>query len=131
MKKIVWFALFDLFLFTLAANAQTLTPLVSEFNVRAGKTARGSFKIQNNSLTPVAFTIEADDFTLDRYGRHIQPLTSAEHVALSPSSGRLGPKEIREIEFKITCDTPRCEIVFRTAMVTGKTSQGLLVKVWL
>jgi hypothetical protein len=130
MRKI-FFALLVMFgAGSLPLHGQTIGPVISEFNIKAGKTARGSFKVQNNSLTPIAFTVEADAFTLDKYGRHVQPLTASEHVVMSPSSGRLGPKEIREIEFTIVCESA-CNIIFRTGMVTGRTPQGLQVKLWL
>lgn len=128
MKNI--FAVIGLLMSVGSLPGQTLSPLISEFSIKPNKTAHGSFKIQNNGLLPVAFTVEADDFIFDKYGRHVQPLTAAEHVVVSPSSGRLGPKEIREVEFKIVCDT-RCNILFRAGMVTGRTAQGMLVKVWL
>lgn len=129
MKKILAISALLISVGTGLAHGQTIGPLISEFNIKPGKTARGSFKVQNNSLTPTSFVVEADDLTLDKYGRHVDPLTPSEHVIVTPSSGRLGPKEIREIEFKIVCDT-QCNILFRTGMVTGRTTQ-LLVKVWL
>lgn len=112
------------------AHAQSIAPVISEFNIKPGKTAKGSFQIQNAALVPLMFVVEANDFVLDHDGRRTQPLKPSEHVEIFSSSGRLGPKEIRTIEFKVTCDSA-CNIKFRTGMVIGRTAQGLLVKIWL
>ena len=130
MKKLLWFAALDLCLLTLATCAQGISPLVSEFNVKPGKAAHGSFYVQSNLLTPVAYVVEANKLVLDKTGRHVEPLSPSERITISSVSGRLGPKEVHEVDFTIVCDSA-CNILFRTAMVTGKTSNGFLTKVWL
>ena len=112
------------------AQAQTLAPPISEFSAKQGKTVRGTFQVQNNGLAATTFELEVSDMTLDNTGRHLNPVPPTEHVIVTPSSGRLGPKEIRSFDYQITCDTPTCAVLFRVGMTIGHTKE-LLVKAWV
>ena len=98
------------------ARSQTISPLITE----CGKKCSGSFTLTNNGVIPMAATIEAFQFSLDSKGQHFRSLDTA-HVTLSDTSARLGPKETREINYKITCDALPCEVGVLATMVLGTT----------
>ena len=66
-------------------------------------------------------TVEAYNFSLDSKGQHFRAVDSTTHVTLSETSARLGPKEIREINFRIKCDVLPCEVGLLASMIVGKT----------
>jgi hypothetical protein len=99
------------------AWAQTLSPMVGEY----GKKANGTFLLTNNTVVPLAVTIEAQSFSVDKMGKHLRPLDSTTHVQLSETSARLAPKEIHEVNFKIRCDVYPCLVTFLSGMVVGHT----------
>jgi hypothetical protein len=71
------------------AGAQTISPMVQEY----GKKANGTFLLTNNTVQPLATTIEAYSFSVDKIGKHLRALDSTAHVQLSETSARLAPKE--------------------------------------
>ena len=128
--KIKWKIVALVYFFLIIASgifAQTVAPLVSEY----GKKASGSFKIQNNTLQPVAVTVEAYSFSLDKDGQHFRKLDDTVHVTLSQSSARLSPMEIHEFNYKVTCAAMPCMVSFQTGMVVGHTTDGLQVRLIL
>ena len=100
-----------------SASAQTLSPIVQEY----GKKANGSFLLQNNTVQPLAVTIEAYSFSVDAKGKHVRPLDSTVEVKLSETSARLGPKETHEIDYAIRCQSFPCLVEFLNGMVVGHT----------
>lgn len=97
-------------------RAQTIQPLIQECNRKCS----GSFSITNNAVIPMAATIEAFQFSLDSKGQHFRNLDTA-HVTLSDTSARLGPRETRELNYKIRCDAIPCEVAILATMVLGNT----------
>jgi hypothetical protein len=131
MRRLILFVVLDLFLFALAASAQTIAPPTAEFNTKPGKTSRGSFQTQNNSLQAVAFTIESYSVTVDARGPQYHPLDPGVKVELSSTSGRLGPKQIFTTDYRISCDSLPCAVAIKTGMVTGHTKDGMQVRIIL
>jgi hypothetical protein len=101
------------------SHSQTIQPLIQECNRKCS----GSFSITNNAVIPMAATIEAFQFSLDSKGQHFRSLDTA-HVSLSDTSARLGPRETREINYKIRCDAVPCEVAILTTMVLGNTKNS-------
>lgn len=112
-----------------ATRAQTISPLVQE----CGKKCTGSFTVRNDQLKPVAFTVESysTQFTTGASRPMPVPVRAGTTVQLSETSGRLGPKEVRQIDFKISCAQLPCGLTFLTGMITGHASDGLAVRLIL
>jgi hypothetical protein len=108
-----------LLIISAAAHSQTISPLVTECNRKCS----GSFSITNNGVIPMAATIEAFQFSLDSKGQHFRSLDTA-HVTLSDTSARLGPRETRELNYKIRCDATPCEVAILATMVLGNTKNS-------
>lgn len=130
MKKIFWFIV-DLFLFACAANAQTINHPIQEFSTKPGKVSRGSFLITNNQLVPISFTVETYSASFYNQKINFHPLDSGVKIELSQTSGRLGPKEVRQLDYKISCTVLPCVVSVQTAMVVGRTPQGVLIRIIL
>src|SRR5258708_20445949 len=127
MRKLFWFAIFDLFILAAAASAQTIAPPIAEFRAKPDKSVSGSFQIQNNELAPVAFTVESYRLTFESQQVHFQLLDSGMNISLSQTSGRLGPKEIRRIDYRISCAVVPCQAAIKVGFITGHTRQGVAV----
>ena len=111
---------------------QTIAPIHAEHTTKVGKTIRGSFQIQNNNVTPEPLTLDSSELSLDSNGTpHYGPLRSTTRVILSQTSGRLGPKEIRQIDYKISCDVLPCAVAIASAFTVGKTVDGIQVRLVL
>lgn len=111
------FALFVFTVCSLPAKSQQISPLVEEYS----KKARGTFLLTNNTVQPLAVTIEARSFSVDKAGKHLRPLDSTTHLQLSETSTRLAPKETHEVNYKIRCDAYPCLVTFLSGMVVGHT----------
>jgi hypothetical protein len=99
------------------AKNQTISPIHAEF----GKKAVGSFNYTNDTLQPMAVTLESYNFSIDKDGQHLRPLDSTTHIQLSETSARLGPKETHEFAYKLTCDVLPCEVSVLIGGVVGHT----------
>ena len=119
---------FIFLLFASAAHAQTIAPPTAELSAKPGKSVRNSFQVQNDALQPVAFVIESYSVTFDSPGPHYHALDPGMVVETSQSSGRLSPKEIHRIDYKISCLALPCAVAIKTGMVTGHTKDGLQVR---
>jgi hypothetical protein len=127
MKIKYLIALYIFLAFASGIFAQTMSPAVAEY----GKKANGSFKLQNNTLQPVAVVIEPFSFSVDKDGQHFRKLDATVHLDLSQTSARLGPKEIHEFSYKVKCDVLPCTFSLLTGMIIGHTQDGLAVRVIL
>jgi hypothetical protein len=108
-----------LLLISAPAHSQTISPLITE----CGKKCSGSFTLTNNGLIPLAATLESFQFSLDSSGQHFRNLDTA-RVILSETSARLGPREAREINYKILCNATPCEVAILATMVVGNTKNS-------
>jgi hypothetical protein len=125
------FAIVAAILIGATCYGQTLAPLHAEHSTKPGKTVRGSFQVQNNNLTPEALVIEARDLQLDVKGGHFGPLPPTTTVTLSQSSARLGPKQILQIDYKVTCQNLPCNVSIANGFSVGHTADGIEVKLVL
>lgn len=129
MRRLIF--IFAILFLVPVIHAQSLGPVVAEYSVKQGKTAKGSFKIQNDRTVPLAVVIEANTVKLDRTGPHYFPLDSSCQIDFQKSF-RVSPKEIYEIPYRVTCSQPTAQIVLRAGIVSGdKTPQGVLVRIIL
>lgn len=119
-------AMIGFVLMSLTAHAQGISPL----NYECGpKKCSGSYVISNAGLKPLQFTIEAASVHWKEVGQRpaqtlLDPTVT---VKLSESSGRLGPKEQRDIGFTIQSSTP-ATVQLLTGFITGHTASGIAVR---
>lgn len=109
------------------AGAQTMSPIVQE----CGRKCSGSFTVTNNTLVPMAVTIETYSSSFNSSGQAFRPLDPTVHVSLSETSSRLSPREAHEFSYHVKCDQLPCTFSFLAGMVVGRTEQGLQVRVIL
>jgi len=110
-------------------NAQvTIAPFMGE----CGKKCNGMFMLRNDSVSPVVFTVDAYSvtFSQEKQGPVQKPLNDVT-LKLSQSSGRLSPKESRQIEFKFQCAELPCQVMFMSAMTLTKPINGMTVRFML
>ena len=89
-----------LFLWPLAF-AQTIQPLIVEYNGKAG----GKFQVTNNTLEPMAIVLEPKSFSLDDKGwATYRKLDDTIHLELSTMSFRLESKQTYYIFYKAHAD---------------------------
>ncbi len=75
---------------TIAAQAQTVSPVIVEYREKA----KGQFQISNDSVVPLNVSLEPRSFSVDGEGHPTFRKLDAEiHVRLSTTSFRLGPKQ--------------------------------------
>jgi hypothetical protein len=117
-----------LFLTAASVNAQTISPL----HASCGKKCSNTFEVRNDNLVPIFFQIETTKVVFEDGKPHNLPLTN-EKLWLSQSSGRLGPRETRKIDFKMECtDSKTCVVAMKVMMTNGvKNADGLVVRLIL
>ena len=112
-----------------AAQAQTVMPVFAEG--KAGKHwVKGQFTVMNQGVQPLPVSVEPRQLQIvegrGAFGM-VQPGTEVE---LKDTSAVIAPRSSRTFDFKIHCETD-CMVTFLSGMVTGKTKDGVLVKLWL
>jgi hypothetical protein len=128
MKRVLCLVVLQMVCFSLAASAQTVSPII----VECGKKCRGEFSITNNALTPLAVTVEARSFSLDTVGRATnRPLDPAVDLKLAEGSAPIAPKGVHTFTYQLNCVSPSCSVVLLSSMVVGHTAEGILVRVQL
>src|SRR5580693_8663691 len=128
MKRVVCLVALQMVCFSLAASAQTVSPII----VECGKKCRGEFSITNNGLTPLAVTVEARSFGLDTVGRATnRPLDPAVDLKLDEGSARISPKGTHTFGYQLKCSIPPCSVALLSSMVVSHTAEGILVRVQL
>ena len=110
------------------AQAQTVMPLYAEG--KAGKWVKGQFAIRNEGITPLPVSVEPRQLQIINGKGAFGALQPGTTVELPDTSAVIPPRGIRSFDFRIHCDND-CMIVFLNGMVTGKTKDGVLVKLWL
>ena len=95
-----------------AATAQTIRPLVSEFQ----REARGRVEVVNDSDQPLTVVIEPRGFSLTDTGElRDEPLPDGIHVKLSAMSFRLPPRQSRFVFYEAAAEEiPAWFILFAT-----------------
>lgn len=106
-------------------RAQGVTPIVAEFG---GHHARGHFTVTNDSVRPIAVTVEATSLTFDKGAPTWSPLSADVHVKLSESSVRVGPKSSHDFEYEVTCPAS-CAVTFKARLVVAQRADGVRLAV--
>ncbi len=117
MKRI-FLAVVCLFLFARLAPAQTISPVIVEYQDKAN----GRFQLYNDGDIPITVVVEAHSFSVDSTGKAtFRKLDPGLHVELSSTSFRLGPKQTYYVFYKATTETfPNWFCIYAT--VTGPTT---------
>lgn len=104
----------------------TQSPLKAE----CGKKCQGSYILRNEGVKPANFDITVSTMHLSSAanGPVFTPLDNAT-VKLSQSGGRLGPKETRQIDYKIQCTALPCQVSFINAVQAIGQKGGVGIRV--
>lgn len=96
-------------------RGQSISPLYMECSVHH---CAGRFNVGNNGVVPLVATIDPHGLEYRR-GQHmpvITPLRPWEHVQTSASSVRIPPKQTREVDYQVNCDTVPCAVAMSASM---------------
>jgi hypothetical protein len=113
-----WAVLFLLFVASANTPAQTISPVIEEYQGKAD----GRFQISNDSEVPLTVVLEPHSFVVDSNGNPtFRKLDPEIHVQLSSTSFRLQPKQTYFVFYKATSETlPNWFCIYAT--VTGATT---------
>jgi hypothetical protein len=122
-----------LFIFTLigltaAANAQTITPVRTEYRVEAN----GEFQLVNNSFKPINVVLEPQAFRVSEDGEiSYGPLDSSIHVKLAATSFRIQPKQTYTVAYSAKADKlPAWFVIYaKFTDLPVRTSSGMNVSI--
>ncbi len=85
------------FFFGCLAPAQTVSPVIVEYKVKA----EGRFALTNNTLTPMAVTLEPKSFSISSDGNGVyRPLDASVHLQLSSMSFRVDTGQTYYVFYK-------------------------------
>ncbi len=114
-------------------SAQTLLGLRSECGIQPGKKCQGHFQLRNDGLKSLNFSIDSAsvEFSKEKQRPIREGLEEGVSVWLSESSGRLSPKETREIDLKVSCEHLPCVVAFANTIMAGHTKEGIAVALGL
>jgi hypothetical protein len=118
-------------MFVAPMYSQSISPMITEYRVKPGQAAKGSFVLTDNLLTPMVSTFEGDSFSVIDGKAIYRPLDSDIHLELSSTSAKVGISQTEQIDYKITCDQLPCYLSIRASTITGKTKDGILIKITL
>lgn len=118
MKLAAAILLVAAFVFSGAAQAQTISPVIVEYKEKA----RGKFEVYNDAVVPLNVVLEPRSFTVDEKGNpFFRALDAGVHVKLSAMSFRLAPRQRYTVFYEITAESlPTWLTIY--AMVTGATT---------
>ncbi len=117
MKRF-FFATALLLLFARLAPAQTVSPVIVEYQDKAD----GRFQVYNDGDIPLTVVVEPHSFTVDSTGKAtFRKLDPGLHVELSSTSFRLAPKQTYYVFYKATTETyPNWFCIYST--ITGPSN---------
>jgi hypothetical protein len=119
-----------LFIASVAANAQTVRPVINEL----GNPAKGRVEYVNDSLTPLNVVLEAKSFTVSETGElSYRPLDPSIHLKLSTTSFRIQPQQTYYVFYEASApQSPSWFVIY--AAISGypfRTAQGMNVRLEL
>ena len=118
-----------------SALAQTVSPLIDENVVNGpGKKAKGKIEYINDSLQPLAVTLDTRSFTVSETGEMLyRPLDPGIHVKFSATSFRIPPKQNYLVFYEAAADAvPAWFVVYATfAGYQQRTEEGLKIQLML
>ena len=119
----------------LSLHAQTVRPLIDENIVQdQGKKAKGKIEYVNDTLQPLAVTLDTQSFTVSDTGEiSYAPLNGSIHVKFSASSFRILPKQSYLVFYEASADSiPAWFVVYATfAGYKDTTAEGLKIHLLL
>ncbi len=115
-------------LFTGAAKAQSVEPLIAEYTDHAS----GSFEVTNSSAFPSVVLFEAHSFTISVDGTgEFLPLDAAIHLELSSTSLRLDAHQTAHVFYKVSADHVPAWLCIYASFSSLKQHVGLNVHMLL
>jgi hypothetical protein len=127
MKKILILTVIG-FASAIAAQAQEVSPVYLE--AKTGKIVKGQFTLFNKQLAPMPVTVEVKQLQVNNGKWEFGPIQPGTMVELKDTSAAIAPKSNRTFDYKVRCEKD-CMVIFLSGMITGKTKEGVLVKLWL
>jgi hypothetical protein len=107
MRKIILATMLSA-VFAVPAFSQGISPLVEVIHANKKGHAEGTFQVVNQTIGPLATTLEVRGFALDESGHFVaQDLdTTKVHVKLDSMSARIPPQSSHAFTFTADCDGP-------------------------
>lgn len=118
MKRLIWLVVLELLGFLVAASAQTVSPVVSEFNKAHGK---GTVTATNNAIIPQVVTVRPYSTGPDG----LRELDSTVHIRLSESSAKVPPRTAHSFDYDIICDKAPCAVAFVTTFTGQRVTEAI------
>jgi hypothetical protein len=116
-------------------RAQTVRPLIDENVVKdQDKKAKGKIEYVNDTLEPLAVTLDTQSFTVSDTGEMLyRPLDKNIHVRFSASSFRILPKQSYLVFYEASADAiPAWFVVYATfAGYKERTAEGMKIHLLL
>jgi P pilus assembly chaperone PapD len=115
------------FLFAVITNAQTISPVLSEYT---GKVAKGSFELQNPGSVPLTAILELKSFTVSEVGDlAYRSLDKGIHVKLSATSFLIPPQQSRSVFYEASADSmPAWFVIYADIGGYKKTAEGMNIR---
>jgi len=129
MKRILLLIVAVSFIGVVAAQAQEVMPIYVEGKV-SPKPLKGQFTIVNKSLQAMPVTVEPHQLSMVNGQPKFGPVDSTTQIELKDTSAVIPPKSSRTFDYKVRCQND-CMVTFLSGMVTGRTKEGVQVKLWL
>jgi hypothetical protein len=115
--------------------AQTVRPVIDENIVQGpGKKAKGKIEYVNDTLQPLAVTLDTQSFSVSDTGQmSYRPLESNIHVKFSTTSFRIPPRQSYLVFYEASADAvPSWFVVYATfAGYKERTAEGLKIQLLL
>ena len=119
-----------IFLLSFAASAQTVKPVVAEWN----NPAKGRIEYYNDSLNPLNVVLEAKSFTVSETGEiTYRPLDTTLHLKLSTTSFKIMPQQSYYVFYEAETEAPPGWFVIYAAFsgFPFRTQQGMNIRLEL
>jgi hypothetical protein len=111
---------------SVACKAQQISPLYSEGKLKT----KSQFSVTNLGVSNLPVSIEARELKIVEGKIQFIPPTGNVHVQLQDTSAVISPKSTRTFDYKASCDG-ECMFIIMAGMTTGKSKEGIVVKLWL
>lgn len=111
------------------AQAQEVMPVYVEGKA-SPKPLKSQFTVVNKSLQAMPVTVEPHQLQMVNGQPKFGALDASTEVELKDTSAIIPPKSSRTFDYRVHCQSD-CMVTFLSGMVTGKTKEGVQVKLWL
>jgi len=121
-------ALAILLLASIAAHAQTVSPIITEYKEKG----EGKITLTNDTLTPLVVFLQPQSFSINPDGSaKYRPLDPAIHVELSTTSVKLQPKQEFYVFYKAHADTLPAWFTIYATFSAQQRGPGLNLRIML